>query len=70
MRTRGYWLVEYLSISRILQQAAAQYSKAFVLTETDERDATYFIVFQLEVAERAIPSFTRISTARSSGSVT
>lgn len=54
MRTHGYWLAEYLSISRILQQAPAQYSKAFVLTETDERDVTYFIVYQLEVAQRAV----------------
>ncbi len=54
MRTRRYWLVEYLSISRILRDAPAKYSKAFVLTETDERDTTYFIVYQLEVIQRAI----------------
>jgi Fic family protein len=54
MRTHGYWLVEYLSISRILQQAPTKYSRAFVLTETDERDTTYFIVYQLEVIERAV----------------
>src|SRR5207302_11428896 len=51
MRTHGYWLVEYLSISRILQNAPAKYTRAFLLTETDERDATYFIVYQLEVLE-------------------
>jgi Fic family protein len=54
MRTRGYWLVEYLSISRILQDAPGKYSRAYVLTETDERDATYFIAYQLEVIERAV----------------
>lgn len=54
MRTRGYWLVEYLSISRILQNAPAKYTKAYLLTETDERDATYFIAYQLEVVERAV----------------
>jgi len=54
MRTRGYWLVEYLSISRILQQAPAKYSKAFVLAQTDEGDATYFIVYQLQVIQRAV----------------
>lgn len=54
MRTQGYWLVEYLSISRILQDAPAKYTKAYLLTETDERDATYFIAFQLEVIERAV----------------
>jgi Fic family protein len=54
MRTRGYWLVEYLSISRILRHAPARYTRSFVLTETDERDTTYFIVFQLEVIQRAV----------------
>lgn len=54
MRTRKYWLVEYLSISRILRDAPAQYSRSFMLTEHDERDATYFIVYQLRVLQRAI----------------
>lgn len=54
MRTSGYWLVEYLSISRILRRAPAKYSRSFILTETDERDATYFIVYQLDVIQRAV----------------
>jgi Fic family protein len=54
MRTQGYWLVEYLSISRVLQGAPARYTRAYLLTETDERDATYFIAYQLEVLERAV----------------
>lgn len=54
MKRQGYWLVEYLSISHILRKAPAQYSKAFVLTETDEGDTTYFILYQLEVVQRAV----------------
>lgn len=54
MRTRGYWLVEYLSISRILADAPARYGKAFLLTETDEGDTTYFLIYQLEVIARAV----------------
>ncbi len=54
MRTRGYWLVEYLSISRILRDAPSKYARSFVLTETDERDTTYFIIYQLEVLQRAV----------------
>ena len=54
MRQNGYWLTEYLSISRILRQGPTKYARAFVLTETDDFDATYFILFQLEVIERAI----------------
>jgi Fic family protein len=54
MRTRGYWLVEYLSISRILRKAPGQYTRAFLLTETDEGDTTYFLLYQLHVIERAV----------------
>ncbi|HET7571612.1 MAG TPA: Fic family protein [Gaiellaceae bacterium] len=54
MRRHGYWLTEYLSISRILRQGPAKYMRSFLLTETDERDATYFLLFQLEVVKRAV----------------
>jgi Fic family protein len=54
MRTRGYWLVEYLSISRILADAPAKYGRSFLLTETDGRDTTYFLLYQLEVLKRAV----------------
>jgi Fic family protein len=54
LRTKGYWLVEYLSISKILREAPGQYNRAFLLTETDEGDTTYFLIHQLGVIERAI----------------
>ena len=54
MRTQGYWLTEYLSISRILQLAPAQYTRAYLLTETDNGDTTYFILYQLQVIRRAV----------------
>lgn len=54
MRRNGYWLTEYLSISRILREAPAQYSRAFMYTERDENDTTYFILYQLEVIKRAV----------------
>lgn len=54
MRKHGYWLVEYLSISRILRDAPAQYARSFLLTESDGGDTTYFVLHQLETIERAI----------------
>jgi Fic family protein len=54
MRTRGYWLIEYLSISKILYEAPGQYSKAFLFTETDGNDTTYFLLHQLDVIKRAV----------------
>lgn len=54
MRTRGYWLAEYLPISRFIRDAPAKYGRAFLETETDEGDTTYFLIHQLETVERAI----------------
>jgi Fic family protein len=54
LRTRGYWLVEYLSISRILRNAPSKYAQSFLHTEVDGNDATYFLLYQLEVIERAV----------------
>ena len=54
MRVQGYWLTEYLSISRILREAPSQYARAFLLTETDEGDTTYFLLHQLSVIQRAV----------------
>jgi Fic family protein len=54
MRVRGYWLAEYLPISRFIRKAPAKYAGAFMETETDGGDATYFLLHQLGVIERAI----------------
>ncbi|MFO1351762.1 MAG: Fic family protein [Gammaproteobacteria bacterium] len=54
MLRRGYWLFEFLSISSILHRAPAQYAGAFLKTETDDNDLTYFLLYQLEVIERSL----------------
>jgi Fic family protein len=54
MLRSGFWMAEYLSISRILKQAPAQYMRAYLLTETDDSDATYFVSHQLDVLLKAI----------------
>jgi len=54
MRVRGYWLAEYLPISKFLRKAPAQYARAFMETETDQGDTTYFLIHQLGVIEQAI----------------
>ncbi|MGE0547642.1 MAG: Fic family protein [Kofleriaceae bacterium] len=50
----GYWLTEFISISRVIKHARGQYDRAFVYSETDESDATYFLLNQLNVLKRAI----------------
>jgi Fic family protein len=54
MRKHSYWLAEYLPISRLIRKAPGQYERAFLETETDEGDTTYFLIHQLKVIERAI----------------
>lgn len=50
---RGYWLTEYLSISRLILKAKGQYARAFQYTEVDEHDLTYFVLFNLRVMKLA-----------------
>jgi len=38
----------------LLRRAPARYTEAFVRTETDEADFTYFLLHQLEILRRAI----------------
>lgn len=53
---KGYWLTEYLSISSIIKNTKNQYEKAFLYTENDENDLTYFITYNLKVMEKAYES--------------
>lgn len=53
MLKENYWLVEYLSISRVIYKAKARYEKAFLYTEHDGNDLGYFITYHLEVLGKA-----------------
>lgn len=54
MLREGHWLCEFISISQIIRKAPSQYGRAFLYTETDENDLTYFILYHLDIVERAI----------------
>ena len=64
MLRSGYWLAQYFSISTILRKAPGQYIKAYLKAETDDNDATYFVIYQLEVIERAITSLNQYITKK------
>ncbi|MEM6649879.1 MAG: Fic family protein [Pseudomonadota bacterium] len=51
---QGYWLLEYISISKLLREAPMKYGKAFLYSETDNGDITYFIIHQLDVILKAL----------------
>mgnify|MGYP001378614774 CR=1 FL=1 len=56
MLHHGYWLAQYISISRILKNEQQRYAFSFLHTENDENDMNYFLVYHLDVIERAILS--------------
>ena len=54
MLHHDYWMFEFISISRKLVDAPGRYARAFLHTETDGNDLTYFIVHQTDVVLRAL----------------
>ena len=59
MAKAGYWLMEFISISEAIKKAPLQYGRAFLLTETDDNDLTYFLIHQLDVIHLAVDSLHR-----------
>ena len=55
----GYELFEYLSISRIFLNAPAKYGKAYLYSETDENDMTYFIDYNIDIITRSMEELKR-----------
>lgn len=53
MLREGYWLFEFSSISDVILNAPAQYREAYLHTETDGNDLTYFILNQAEMIKRS-----------------
>lgn len=50
----GYWMTEFLSISATIRKAPVQYARAYVLSENDDNDVTYFLDYNLRVILRSI----------------
>ncbi len=53
MLKKGYWLTEFLSISRIIYASKSKYEKVFLYTEHDDYNLGYFINYNLEVLNKA-----------------
>jgi Fic family protein len=54
MLSRNYMLFEYMAISRYIQRSPAKYVQAFLFTETDSNDLTYFLFYNLKAMRRAL----------------
>ena len=53
MLKQGYWLTEYLSISRIIYKSKSSYEKSYLYAESDGNDIGYFITYNLRVLKLA-----------------
>lgn len=53
MLKKGYWIFEYISISRVVIKTYGQYKRAFLYSELSN-DLTYFIMYNLRVIHDAI----------------
>lgn len=53
----NYWLIEYISVSRAIKQSRKAYDNAFLYSEYDENDMTYFIFYIAETFKKSIHQF-------------
>ena len=53
MLKKGYWLTEYLSISRIIKDTKNQYERSYLYSEIDENDLSYFVTYHIKTMEKA-----------------
>lgn len=59
MMKSNYWLVQYLSISRIIKGSKKSYEKAFLYSEADGNDIGYFIQYNLDVLLKSFDALSR-----------
>lgn len=53
MMKSNYWLVQYLSISRIIKGSKKAYERAYLYSEHDSNDLSYFIQYNLNVLHKS-----------------
>ncbi len=54
MLKSGYWLFEFLTISRAIAAAPMRYYRSLLYSEHDDNDLTYSVLFQLRATQRAL----------------
>lgn len=59
MQRRGYASVEYLSISKAIKEHRGRYGNAYLLSEADGNDITYFINYNLDMISEAVDLFSK-----------
>lgn len=54
---KGYWAIQYLPISLVIRNAPDRYGMAFVYSEQDDLDMTYFFDFNIKKTLEALSNF-------------
>ncbi len=54
---KNYWLIEYISVSRAIKQSRKAYDNAFLYSENDDFDMTYFMFYIAETFKESIIQF-------------
>ena len=53
----GYWVFSYLPLSKVIKDSPAQYRDAYMYSEQDNNDLTYFIDYNIRKITQAIREF-------------
>ena len=56
---KGYWAFSYLPISSVIKKSPEQYGMAYVYSEQDNLDVTYFLNYNLKKIKASIVEFKR-----------
>ncbi len=54
----NYWLFEKMAISKTIKESKGRYGMAYLYTESDDNDLTYFIDYNLRCMEKALKNVT------------
>jgi len=54
MLKQGYWLFEYMAVSKRILRSRKNYDLAYLYTEYDDMDLTYFLNYNLEAIEDSL----------------
>lgn len=57
MLRNNYWLFRYLAVSRAIIKSKTSYENAFLYSEKDNSDLTYFLIYILKAIDNAIDNF-------------
>jgi len=63
---KDYWTFSYIPISTLIKKSPVQYAMAYIYTEQDREDLTYFFDYQMRKISQAIADFGEYLTKQSS----